>query len=176
MSYSLVNINHLVFSVPTFSEKKKNCLVESEMGGDSGHRCVSLFLSMSENQSCKQPRVSKPLIVHNLYLMSSFPVQNSPSVMLCHWWCSLLFTSRQLMSNEAVYDWWGKTENYKNALFCIPLKGDSNLVRLVHFPYWVCFYQSIVFIISLPVCGQSIRSQSLGKENASIWFLRLYNL
>lgn len=56
MSCSLVNINHLVFSVPEYvpSSAKRNCLVESKTEGDSGHWCVSLFPSMSENQSCKQ--------------------------------------------------------------------------------------------------------------------------
>lgn len=186
MSCSLVNINHLVFSMPAYvpSSAKRNCLVESKTEEDSGHRCVSLFPSMSENQDCKKNkkkknRVTKTLIVHNLYLMSSFetkwPVCNVLSLMT-----QLVFHARgdsndtlNTHSNKKCVEILrGWLRNWLN----MQLKGDSNLVRLLYFPVLSLFFITALFITSLPVPSESICGQSLGKENASIWFLRLYNL
>ncbi len=180
MSCSLVNINHLVFSVPAYmpSSEKRNCLVESKMEGDNGHGCVSLFPSMSENQSCKQQsnkafNCPQPLFNEQLF-ETKWPVCTALSLMT-----QLAFHARRdsenIYSNNNRNIWWDENQTVGG----MRLKGDSNLVRLLHFLQYVesiFFYHSIVFIISLPVPSESICGQSLGKENASIWFLRLYNL
>lgn len=77
--------------------------------------------------------------------------------------------SDEAKSEETLRGW------LRNWLY-MQLKGDSNLVRLLHFPVLSLFFITALFITSLPVPRESMCGQSLGKENASIWFLRLYNL
>ncbi len=177
MSCSLVNINHLVFSVPAYmpSSAKRNCLVESKMEGDNGHGCVSLFPSMSENQSCKQQsnkafNCPQPLFNEQLF-ETKWPVCTALSLMT-----QLAFHARR--DSEL----WRQQEylmRWKSNCRWDEVKRGFQPCEVTSFPTvcWVYFfYHSIVFIISLPVPSESICGQSLGKENASIWFLRLYNL
>lgn len=156
-----------------FSKKE---LFSWKQDWDSGHRCVSLFPSMSENQSCKQQsnkafNCPQPLFNEQLF-ETKCPVCNVLWLMM-----QLLLTCEETVQNISGNNnwiiWWGN----KLVGQVHRLKGDSNLVRLLHFPMLSLFFNhSIVFITSLPVPSESICGQSLGKENASIWFLRLYNL
>lgn len=163
--------------IRALSSAKRNCLVESKMEGDSGHRCVSLFPSMSENQSCKQQsnkafNCPQPLFNEQLF-KTKWPVCNALSLMT-----QLAFHARRdsenIYSNNNRNIWWDE----KQTVGGMRLKGDSNLMRLLHFLKYVesFFFITALFITSLPVPSESICGQSLGKENALIWFLRLYNL
>lgn len=151
MSCSLVNINHLVFSVPAYvpSSAKRNCLVESKTEGDSGHRCVSLFPSMSENQSCKQQsnkafNCPQPLFNEQLF-ETKWPVCNALSVMT-----QLAFHARRdsenIYSNNNRNIWWDE----KLTVGGMRLKGDSNLVRLLHFIEYVEYIFFITALFSKP--------------------------
>lgn len=140
---------------------------------------IHVWKSGLQKKQKKKNRVTKTLIVHNLYLMSSFetkwPVCNVLSLMT-----QLVFHARgdsndtlNTHSNKKCVEILrGWLRNWLN----MQLKGDSNLVRLLYFPVLSLFFITALFITSLPVPSESICGQSLGKENASIWFLRLYNL
>jgi len=174
MSCSLVNINHLVFSVPAYvpsSEKKRNCLVESTTEGDSGHRCVSLFPSMSENQSCKAFNCPQHTFneqnVLSIMLSLMTQLKRSYSKISTVTTTTAAGISDEAKSKETLRGWVGYW-------LYMRLKGQP--CEITTFPVLSLFFITALFITSLPVPSESICSQSRSKENASIWFLRLYNL
>lgn len=137
---------------------------------------------------CLKIRAAKPLIVHNIHLMSRFLDTKRPPV------CNVLSLMTQLAfhmrgdsndtlkistvtttagisddakSKETLRGWVG------NWLY-MRLKGQP--CEITTFPVLSLFFITVLFITSLPVLNESICSQSQSKENASICFLRLYNL
>lgn len=163
-------------------QKKRNCLVESKTEGDSGHWCVSLFPSMSENQSCKAfncPQhtfneqlldTKRPPVCNVLSLMTQLAFHmrgDSNDTLKISTVTTTAGISDDAKSKETLRGWVG------NWLY-MRLKGQP--CEITTFPVLSLFFITALFITSLPVPNESICSQSQSKENASICFLRLYNL
>lgn len=161
-------------------QKKRNCLVESKTEGDSGHRCVSLFPSMSENQSCKAFNCPQHTFNEQL-LDTKRPVCNVLSLMT-----RLAFhmrgDSNDTLKISTVTTTAGISDDAKSKETLRGWVGYWLYMRLkgqpceTTFPVLSLFFITALFITSLPVPSESICSQSRSKENTSIWFLRLYNL